>query len=489
MRKEILLTATTLVLLCITAGCSGKKTAETAVTDPNGLDWDSTCAPMPIYGVVTFYEETDQVEEFYLLHIHNSNQDSATYAPVADSYHVVYCDGDAIRMKYSGFQNGPETGSVLNSVYGKYMKGFRYEKDEEETFYKGDGIAFSDTFLAKHTVVTVNCYATGEAGEYDIYEGQGIPAAVLDTLKARYGMEVQSSHVVAEAPEANLSVYALQMEPKDNRALGLRVVTIGDTLYTQEEWANDLDGELNWNVDDDGVYHFGHVCAITRGELGYDVFFQTTAPESVTYSALLLRNGKANEVVLANYYNYVDYSPQPETVSLPEGAQLKAELDGYKVWIHTDQQPVEDCPEGVYSVYYSRPEGKEVYHLVTTGTHPDALQTSMKDALYVTAEDLNTAQEAFIAKKAENGYTEYRLILQGCPDARNVYCFAISLPVESVNALYRWIRCYEGYQGQDQQTGLLMFDDYRYHDEGGRYSIRKYFDFNLDEVKEETLPE
>lgn len=474
--------AIALIALAASTSCSSTKSADKAEADSLGLDWDSTCAPIPMDEVLVYDDiYGEDVTGHYLLYVMQGQEDSVRIAPVAKSYQTMCYGGKKVKIEYDGIQNGPESCSLIGGQNAKYMKGYIYKYWDKTELGEGDGIAFNDAFLANHKIIDININTDTQ---------KKIPSTLRDSLKTRYKMEIQDSRLMAESKGIGLAVYSVQMKLKGKKALGMHVITVDDQIYVHEEWAEvHEDGYLCWSVDDDGIYQGGNVLTITSGEKGYDVFIETVSAETTCYTALLLRDGQVNEVDMASYYNDIDYTPPFEAVSLPKGSELKAELDGYKVWIHTDDEGDEDGSNAVYSVYYSKPGSKDVYHLVTAGKAPLATLTSCQsetdDVIVINPSAVITAQEAFI-KKSPDG--KYKLILQGCPDARNIYCFVTSLPVESVDCPFYRVCCFEGFQGVDKATNTLMFDTYAYHDEGGRYTIRKYFSFeDLELVKTEIL--
>lgn len=461
-----------MLALALTAiGCKDQKapyptTGEVPVIDTLLADWDDTSVPMPM-SVSLVFDDNYETIGHTLLHVFGGEDDSLLYTPIAPTYHLLMGAGTKTQISYSGPQTrGKEWGSLIGGKYAYCMKGLNYNDSGEAS----EGFAFNDKFLQTHEVLELK------------YPENAAPRYLLDTLSARYGNEVKSSYTCATSLDEKFTLYSIQMEPKDGRCLGMRVINADGTIYVHEEWCEDYNTESAWHVDDGGEYYPFMPHAVTRSAKGYDIFYYEGAPESSTYSVLLLRDGTSHNFDLACYYHYVDYTPSPDPVALPADAELKAELDGYKVWIRTDVAPTEDDPAGQYSVYYSCPESQDVYLAVTSHYN-----TSVNADDFVSHTKVQTAQEAFIVKHPDYDY--YYLILQGCPDLRNVLSYFCPLPITTIEPYFRWVHTNSGFLGLDSTGKLLKFANYDYHQEGGRFTICRYYDFDFSLVKEEPIEE
>lgn len=471
--KRILLPALAVMLTAI--GCTDKKpkdTVEPKAIDTLVADWDETSVPMPIDVIQDYDEATEQMVTLGLIHIFESQEDSALYSPIASTYKTLYSAGTPQAISFTHLQEGKDWGSIISGKYSYCMKGLSYSANGVET----GGFAFNDKFLETHEVLTLK------------YPENTAPAYVLDSLRVRYNNEVRSSYTCATTQDEKFTLYSVQMEPKDGKCLGMRVLSDNGTLYIYEEWAEEYDEMSAWHVDDGGEYFPFQPIAVTKSEKGYDIFYHESAPESSTYSALMLRNGKFENYDFASYYYAIDYTPTPDPCQLPEGSELKAELDGYKVWIHTDTVPTEDDPAGVYSVYYSKPESNDVYFVVQTGQNRQAWQKwENENEVWVPQADVQSATDAFIVKHPQ--WDNYYLIIQGCADMRNTMTYISYLPIGTIEPYFRWMRTNSGFQGLDESGKLLKFENYGYYSEGGRYTICRFYDFDFNLVKEEPVEE
>lgn len=467
-----------LAALMLTAGCTKKPaqaTVEINTIDTTVADWDQTSVPMPMivrYDYADFEEY--EVSARYPFHLFDSQSDSALYAPVADTYHILYRDGQSkpVAIKAKGLQVGKEWGSIINGRYEYCMNGYLFDFEEEVGEDSFCGFSFSDSFLKSHEVLQLK------------YPQTPAPRYLLDSIEARYGNSVRSSIITATTLDEKVTTYSVQMEPKDGKCLGMLILKEQDQMYIYEDWCEAYDEYSAWHVDDGGEYAGCSPCVITHSGKGYDIFYCEGSPESLTFGALLLRNGKFDDYQFACYYNHVDYVPSPDPVALPEDAVLQAECDGYRVWVRTEAEPTEDNPAGVYSVYYSNPDETDVYKVVMSGVNPNA---SWEGGCWVEASDVLTAEKVFLVKDASDD--TYYLILEGCPDLRNVCDYVVSLPLYSIEPMFHQITANSGFQGVDEKSNLLMFHNYGYYEEGGRYTVCRYLDFSFDMVKEEPVEE
>lgn len=470
--KKILLPALAVMLTAI--GCTDKKTkdnVEPKAVDTLVADWDETSIPMPMTVIYEYDDEYNEIGQS-LRHVYDSQADSALYAPIASTYKLLVDGSKKTTISFAGEQpKAKEWGSLISGKYAYCMKGLNYNYTGEAL----QGFAFNDAFLQNHEIISLK------------YPENTAPKYLLDSLQVRYSNEVRSSYTCATSMDEKFTLYSVQMEPMDGKCLGMRIVSADDSLYIFEEWCEDYNDMSAWHVDDGGEYYPFAPIAVTKSAKGYDIFYYEGAPESSTYAAMLLRNGKFEDYTFASYYHHIDYTPTPDPTELPAGSELKAELNGYKVWIHTDVEPTEDDPAGVYSVYYSKPESDDVYFVVKTCGNLDPASEFNDGTPFVSYEKVMAASEAYIVK--DPSWDTYYLILEGCPDMRNVYSYISYLPIGTIEPWFRWIRTNAGFQGMDETGKLYKFNNYGYYDEGGRYTICKYIDLDGNLVKEEAVEE
>ena len=480
-----------IALLLTSIGCSSNNKVSPIIEEPIScdtllVDWNSSNVPMALNVVCEFDDNYNELNRT-LMHIFSSEEDSVKYTPYAEKYHVFISGDNQHHITFTEIQpNGREWGSIIVGKYSYCMKGLNYKVDNIRGNKSGNkysnkidnGFAFTDDFLANHHLLQLK------------YSNAQVPAHLIDTLQSRYCNKVLDSCTCAVVGNGtavpDLGIYSVQMKPKEGKCLGMRVVSVGDSLYVYEDWSEERDGEYSWNVDDGGNYLPFTPIAVTKGEKGYDIFYYESAPEGSTFGALLLRNSKLVMHEFNSYYHYIDYIPNPLPTRLPNDSKLVSERDGYKVWIHTDVEPDNADEAGQYSVYYSTPESDAVYFAVKSNANADYLSRWNNNVVteWVTHDEVASASDAFIVKHPE--YDTYYLILQGCPDARNIYTYVIDLPINNIEPYFHWIHTNSGFQGLDSSGELLRFANYGYHDDGGRYTTYKYLDFNFNLVKEEN---
>lgn len=479
------------IVLVASVGCTCNNkvspiTEETIPADSVLVDWNSSNMPMPLNVVCEYDDDYNELNRT-LIHIFNSVADSVMFTQYAEEYHVVISGDNQYNIKFAELQpNGREWGSIIEGKYSYCMKGLIYtfedisdDKSGNRLCNKPDkGFAFTDEFMADHHFLQLK------------FVDNPVPAHVIDTLQSRYNNKVLNSSTCAVAGNSSsvveVGIYSVQMEPKDGKCLGMRVFCVDDSIYVYEDWGEERDGEYRWNVDDGGNYLPFTPIAVAKGKMGYDIFYYESVPEGCSFGALLLRNGKLMKHEFNSYYYNTEYIPRPLPTRLPKGSKLVSERDGYKVWIHTDVEPDNADEAGQHSVYYSTPESDDVYFAVKSNVDVDYMARWSDGRLteWVSHEDVVAASEGFIVKHPE--YDNYYLIVQGCPDARNIYTYVINLPINTIEPYFRWIHTNSGFHGLDRSGKLLRFANYGYFDEGGRYTTIKYLDFDFNLVKEET---
>ena len=460
----MLLATITLATACKNAnGVTGTSDADslTAVLDTNLLDWDDANAPMPIF-----------VDNGYILHICDSQEDSAAFAGNISAYKTLVNEGERYAIAYDKFQQGQVGfGNILFGDRTRYDSGYRFKSTGKKAY---TGFAFTDAFLSDHEVLQQKQFPDDE-------NGTPAPAQLLSRLTKTYGGKVKTSSLNAQSADGKVSIYSVQFEPKDTFCMAMRVITDGDSTYIMEDATDHYDEMSAWHVDDGGEYNTIAPLAITRGKKGLDIFYLGSSPESYYYSALMVRNDSVVEKNFANYYVYVDFQPEPDPVALPKTAQLQDQLDGWKIWVNIDRHPNEDDLAGQFSVYYSKPGSDDVYLLYTTKENYDTYSTYNPDYEYVSWDNIKGGEKAWLVKDPE--YGGVYAITQGCNDARNESTYLIPLPRK--DGMPRWLHANSGYTGMSDDGKYIKVINYSYYEEGGRYDETFYFNFRGEKVMKE----
>lgn len=463
------------VLTAAMTACTSQKSAppvqtpaEDVVTVDSALlaltDWDEADCPLYLTSLDT--------PEAMALHPFSNSLDSASLVPNAKRYTTMIEGGNSYKLTFVSVHEGKSTGCLIGGEYSKHMSGIYYNVEGYTDEYPA-GYAFTDKFLADHQNIPFKTFS----------ENKKAPAKITKLAEERYAGKVKNSWMCAESLDKTVGVYRLQFQAVDTTCMGMLLIVDNDSVYTSLDPAYYYDGEFTWHVDDGGEYGPIWISAITRGAKGLDIFSVDPACESVTPFVAMARNGEITLYEFACYYVYVDYQPDPEPVELPKEAQLKAELDGFKVWVNEEISPSEDNPMGQYSVYYQKPEDDNHY-LIASNSNPEESERQISEGgewnSYVSKFELLSCSDAYLIK-SPNG--EIYLILEGCPDARNMFTYMTTLPTWTEENYFRWIPTNAGFQGLDESGELLRVDNYGYNDDG-RYNVTRYYDFSLGLVRE-----
>lgn len=169
---------------------------------------------------------------------------------------------------------------------------------------------------------------------------------------------------------------------------------------------------------------------------------------------------------------------------LPESAVLQERLGSLLLYVNEEVAPDEDNPEGKYSVWVASEEGAIVAKVLTTNPTAAASWDKMsgKEASGVEV-PMNQIAAASSAKFAsEDGC---KIIVEGCPDARNIWTYLIDL--EKRTALQ--LPSTEGVQDIDMETGEIIAASYGYFEEGGRYTVNKAYSLEGKFLRQTSDPE
>lgn len=472
MKKSFWLPVTIAAVMLATA-CTDKdkKTPTAASEEPASLidsamlelfDWELADLPM-------FIMSTEGVS----MHVWEGSADSMLYTPNAASYTTLLYDGTPIGIRYVAPQMGKAgMGNAVLNLYANEMCGLRYESKVGDNLPWG--FAFTDKFLEAHdNYVFVD-------QEYD----RKAPKEVLNEMKARYDGKVRDSWVCAESKDKSLAIYTVQYEPVDTFCMAMIAVRDHDSIYVFEDPTTWYDEYAGWHVDDNGEYGPLGVYAIMRGAKGLSIFCISPAAESVNPCILMVRDGKLVKYHINCYYNYVDFVPPIDPCPLPATAKLQAECDGFKIYVDEEVAPSEEDPCGRHTVYYSKPDEEGTYYFLAT----DSLSAESSKMLleeswptYVRNDQLLSASEAQLIK---NPAGEVYAVIQGCPDARNIFSYMISLPLYEPDYELTWIPTNAGFLGLDDSGELIKAANYGYNDDG-RFTITRYYNFFMSLQREE----
>ena len=169
---------------------------------------------------------------------------------------------------------------------------------------------------------------------------------------------------------------------------------------------------------------------------------------------------------------------------LPESAVLQERLGSLLLYVNVEAAPDEDNPEGTYSVWVASEERVIVAKVLTTNPTAAASWDKMtgKDASGVEV-PMNLIAAASSAKFAsEDGC---KIIVEGCPDSRNIWTYLIDLEKRTAIQLPST----EGVQDIDMEQGEIIAASYGYYDEGGRYTVNKAYSLDGKFIRQTSDPE
>ena len=462
------------VLLIASAiiGCTDKPKTTTQTTSEDKVekvdsvllsntDWDQANYPMYI----------TSAEQGVILHPYYSSEDSALYVTQAAHYTTLFDSGQRYKISFTEDHKGKSVGNLIGGAYATHMTGLYYTVSDLDQDFPS-GFAFTDQFMSDHEDIPFKTF------EYSTKA----PSKALDIARQHYNGKVYDSWLCAESRDKTVGVCRIQFHPIDSICIGMLLVYDHDTIYTLNDTAYCYDGQYTWHVDDDGVYGGINVSAITRGPKGLDIFCVDYAPESVTPEVYLARGGELLDYQFACYYVYIDYQPSPEAVALPASAKLKAQDEEYRIWVDEEIAPSEDNPMGQYAVYYQQKDNEEYYRIASNSMPEESFKYVSEGnwPSYIGKNELLSCTDAYLTK-SPNG-TVY-LVLEGCPDMRNVFTYISTLPIWTDDNMFHWMPTNAGFRGLDESGELLKIDNYGYNDEG-RFNVTRYYDFNWELIRE-----
>ena len=168
---------------------------------------------------------------------------------------------------------------------------------------------------------------------------------------------------------------------------------------------------------------------------------------------------------------------------LPKTAQLQAQKGNYELYVNVEQEANEDDITGVYSVWLAD-RGKNVVRRILI-TNPMAApvweeMNEKKGGVEVPMDQIAAAERAMFASKDGK-----RIVVEGCPDARNIWTYIINLDTQTAMQLPGT----EGVQDINIDKGEIILASYGYYEEGGRYTYQKAYSLDGKYLRQTSDPE
>ena len=167
---------------------------------------------------------------------------------------------------------------------------------------------------------------------------------------------------------------------------------------------------------------------------------------------------------------------------LPQTAVLKAHDVRTDIYTCVEREANEDDQAEVVSVWIHDLNTNKVSRLLTTNPDAPTLWEKMKNghAVKVTLDNIAAAANvSFIP------YDTNKILVEGCPDARNVWSYIIDIKQRTACQLSST----SGLIGFSHEAGYIIMEGYHYDiDAGGRSPVIKVFNLDGQLIKQMPLP-
>lgn len=181
-------------------------------------------------------------------------------------------------------------------------------------------------------------------------------------------------------------------------------------------------------------------------------------------------------------------SPYEEEVmdisQLPTTATEQDRLGKLVLYVNVEQEPAEDEPAGLYSVWMADEKAGKVHKILTTNPTTAGLWDQMEDKNAASTEMhlIATAEIARFASKDGK-----KIIVEGCPDARNRWTYIIDTKTRTA----KQYPSNEGVQSIDLNKGEVILASYGYNPapDYGRYSVTNAYTIDGKFLRQASEPE
>ena len=155
---------------------------------------------------------------------------------------------------------------------------------------------------------------------------------------------------------------------------------------------------------------------------------------------------------------------------LPSSAEEQDRSFNHVLYVNVEEEPSEDNLVGLYTVWVADERWDNLRRVITT--NPTAVapwdQMSGKTANGVEV-PMHLIAVASSAQYASEDLS--KIVVEGCPDGRNVWTYIIDLNKRKAIQLPST----EGVQEIDMDKGEIIAASYGYYPEGGRYTVNKAY--------------
>ena len=178
---------------------------------------------------------------------------------------------------------------------------------------------------------------------------------------------------------------------------------------------------------------------------------------------------------------------EPELLDIdqiPETAERQDSYFQYAVYVNMEQEPNEDELEGIYSVWWADERTGTAIKVLTTNPTVDGNWDKMSkenhNAVEVPMHLIATASQAYLAPGDVN-----KIIVEGCPDARNIWTYIIDTRTNTAKQLPST----EGVQELNWDNKEIIVASYGYYPEGGRYTYSEAYSLDGKYLRQTSEPE
>ena len=167
---------------------------------------------------------------------------------------------------------------------------------------------------------------------------------------------------------------------------------------------------------------------------------------------------------------------------LPASAKLADETEKNALYLNVEEEATEDVLANKVTVWLRDKATGQVRLLLTTNPMADLRWEDMVDnhAVDVGLDQIAAADNAFFVP-----WDESKILVQGCPDARNIWTYIVDTKQKSAMQF----PAKEGLFNFDQDNHRLILLDYKYHIENGRYSVAQTYTMDGAFVSERIFDE
>ena len=171
---------------------------------------------------------------------------------------------------------------------------------------------------------------------------------------------------------------------------------------------------------------------------------------------------------------------QAPGATLPSSAVVAAETANRIIYTNVEREATDAEPADVVSVWIKDKKSGKIRKILVTNPMADLRWEDMRNrhAVEVTLDQVAAAEKALFLP-----WDDSKILVEGCPDARNIWTYV----VDTDHKTAMQFPAKEGLTRFDESHHYLLMSDYRYHDEGGRYSVEETYTEDGAFVKEELI--